>query len=129
LHDKATVPVRNESWRPNLTRRNGRYRGKPEAREHATELPLSARFRTFRRILLPAYFLLSGHSRPRPGALPRTAWRRVPAGVWSGGLTVPRGSQMSAPPDSTLADPKEVIADLQRELAQRTAERDEALAQ
>jgi hypothetical protein len=36
---------------------------------------------------------------------------------------------MSAPPDSTLADPKEVIADLQRELAQRTAERDEALAQ
>jgi hypothetical protein len=36
---------------------------------------------------------------------------------------------MSAPPDSTLADLKEVIADLQRELSQRTAERDEALAQ
>src|SRR4051812_26721667 len=43
---------------------------------------------------------------------------------------------MSAIPDSTLADPKELIADLQRQLAevqrlldQRTAERDEALAQ
>ena len=37
---------------------------------------------------------------------------------------------MSATPDSTLADPKDhLIADLQRQLAERDAERDEALAQ
>ena len=37
---------------------------------------------------------------------------------------------MSATPDSTLADPKDyLIADLQRQLAERTAERDEALEQ
>ena len=35
---------------------------------------------------------------------------------------------MSATPDSTLADPEQLIADLQRQLAERTAERDEALA-
>jgi len=35
---------------------------------------------------------------------------------------------MSATPDSTLADPEQRIADLQRQLAERTAERDEALA-
>src|SRR4051812_36028874 len=41
-----------------------------------------------------------------------------------------RGSQMSATPDGTLADPKDcLIADLQRQLAERTAERDEALEQ
>jgi GAF domain-containing protein len=34
---------------------------------------------------------------------------------------------MSATPDSTLADPERLIADLQRQLAERTAERDEAL--
>src|ERR1700751_2953339 len=34
---------------------------------------------------------------------------------------------MSAPPDSTLADPERLIADLQRQLAERTAERDAAL--
>src|SRR5215210_311978 len=33
---------------------------------------------------------------------------------------------MSATPDSTLADPQQIIADLQRELAECTAERDEA---
>src|SRR5215813_5855236 len=38
-----------------------------------------------------------------------------------------RGSQMSVPPDS--ATPEQLIADLQRQLAERTAERDEALAQ
>src|SRR4051812_6384397 len=36
--------------------------------------------------------------------------------------------QMSATPDSTLADPQQVIAELQRQLEERTAERDEALA-
>ena len=36
---------------------------------------------------------------------------------------------MSPAPDSTLADPQQIIADLQRQLAERTAERDEASAQ
>ena len=37
---------------------------------------------------------------------------------------------MSAIPDSTFADPKDrLIADMQRQLAERTAERDEALAE
>jgi hypothetical protein len=36
---------------------------------------------------------------------------------------------MSATPDSTLVDPEQLIADLQRQLAASTAERDEALAQ
>jgi two-component system NtrC family sensor kinase len=47
-----------------------------------------------------------------------------------------RGPQMSATPDSTLADPQQRIADFERqlaereaELAERTAERDEALEQ
>ena len=35
---------------------------------------------------------------------------------------------MSPTPDSTLADPQQVIAELQRRLYERTAERDEALA-
>src|SRR5262249_4529170 len=35
---------------------------------------------------------------------------------------------MSPKPDSTLADSQHVIAELKRELARRTAERDEALA-
>ena len=35
---------------------------------------------------------------------------------------------MSATPDYTLTDPEQVIADLQRQLAERTTERDEALA-
>jgi GAF domain-containing protein len=35
---------------------------------------------------------------------------------------------MSATPDSTLADPEQLIAELQRQLADRTSERDEALA-
>ena len=34
---------------------------------------------------------------------------------------------MAATPDSTLADPQQLIADLQRQLAERTAERDAAL--
>ena len=34
---------------------------------------------------------------------------------------------MSATPDSTSADPERLIADLQRQLAERTAERDAAL--
>jgi predicted component of type VI protein secretion system len=36
---------------------------------------------------------------------------------------------MSATPDSTLADPQQIIADLQRQLAECKAERDEALQQ
>src|SRR5215472_8061625 len=35
---------------------------------------------------------------------------------------------MSATPDRRLADPRQVIAELQRQLDERTAERDEALA-
>src|SRR6516162_735164 len=40
-----------------------------------------------------------------------------------------RGPQMSATPDSTLANPEQLIADLQRQLAECQAERDEALRQ
>ena len=36
---------------------------------------------------------------------------------------------MSAPPNNTLADPKQLIADLQRQLAECKAERDDALEQ
>ena len=36
---------------------------------------------------------------------------------------------MSATPDSTLANPEQIIADLQRQLAECRAERDEALEQ
>src|SRR5258707_799870 len=36
---------------------------------------------------------------------------------------------MSAPPDSTLVDPQQMIADLQRQLAACRTERDEALAE
>ena len=36
---------------------------------------------------------------------------------------------MSPTPDRTLDDPQQLIAELQRQLAERTAERDEALAQ
>ena len=36
---------------------------------------------------------------------------------------------MSATPDNTLADPEQLIADLQRQLAEYKAERDEALEQ
>jgi hypothetical protein len=36
---------------------------------------------------------------------------------------------MSVPPDSILADPEQLIADLQRQLAEYKAERDEALEQ
>jgi hypothetical protein len=36
---------------------------------------------------------------------------------------------MSAAPDNTLADPEQLIADLQRQLAECKAERDEALEQ
>src|SRR6516162_5056501 len=39
-----------------------------------------------------------------------------------------RGAQMCPTPDSTLADPQEINADLQRQLAECRAERDEALA-
>ena len=36
---------------------------------------------------------------------------------------------MSATPDSTSADPQQVITELQQQLAKRTAERNEALAE
>src|SRR5215813_2710297 len=38
-----------------------------------------------------------------------------------------RGPQMSATPDSTFTDLEQRIADLERQLAERTAERDDAL--
>ena len=40
-----------------------------------------------------------------------------------------RGPQMSATPDSRLANPEQLIADLQRQLAECKAERDEAFEQ
>src|SRR5207248_7611766 len=40
-----------------------------------------------------------------------------------------RGPQMSPAPDSILDDPQQTIADLKRQLAERTVERDEALDQ
>src|SRR5215470_14896428 len=40
-----------------------------------------------------------------------------------------RGPQMSATPDSRLANPEQLVADLQRQLAECKAERDEALEQ
>src|SRR6516165_10504453 len=40
-----------------------------------------------------------------------------------------RGPQMSATPDSTLANPDQRIADLERQLAECRAERDEAQQQ
>src|SRR5215468_256208 len=40
-----------------------------------------------------------------------------------------RGPQMSATPDSTLAKPEQLIADLRRQLAECKAERNEALAE
>src|SRR5262245_19199725 len=40
-----------------------------------------------------------------------------------------RGPRMSPTPDSTLDDPQQTIADLQRQLAESNAERDEAQAQ
>src|ERR1700758_1077742 len=40
-----------------------------------------------------------------------------------------RGPQMSATPDSTLANPEQLLADLERKLAKCKAERDEALEQ
>jgi hypothetical protein len=36
---------------------------------------------------------------------------------------------MKTPPDSAFADAQGIIADLRRQLAERTAERDEAVAQ
>jgi hypothetical protein len=45
------------------------------------------------------------------------------------GTTVRRGSQVSPTPDSTLDDPEQLTADLQRQLAECRAERDEALEQ
>src|SRR5215472_19176398 len=39
-----------------------------------------------------------------------------------------RGPQMSAIPDNTLADCEQLVADLQRQLAECRVERDEALA-
>ncbi len=36
---------------------------------------------------------------------------------------------MSATPDNTLVDPEQIIADIRRQLAEREAERDEALEQ
>src|SRR5215468_2562150 len=40
-----------------------------------------------------------------------------------------RGPQMSATPDSTVANPEQRIADLERQLAESQAERDEAQRQ
>src|SRR6516165_8657160 len=82
----------------------------------------------------PAGSSLSPTSADRPDRQP------VAAGVDHGMIRPDgrsrRGPQMSATPDSTLANPEQLIADLQRQLAEckaelnrRIAERDEALEQ
>src|SRR4051794_6502186 len=43
------------------------------------------------------------------------------------GNTVPRAPQMRPTPDSTLDDPQQLIGELQRQLADAVAERDEGL--
>jgi hypothetical protein len=64
------------------------------------------------------------------------AFKRKVVAAFDGEGRSRRGPQMSATPDSTLANPEQLIADLQRQLAERDAElaeckaeRDEALEQ
>src|SRR6516164_8278621 len=49
--------------------------------------------------------------------------------IRSEGRSRMRSAQMSPTPDSTLADPAQIIADLQRKLDERTAERDDCKAE
>src|SRR6516164_9476236 len=49
--------------------------------------------------------------------------------IRSEGRSRMRSAQMSPTPDSTLADPAQIIADLQRKLEERTAERDDCKAE
>src|SRR5215467_8552224 len=49
--------------------------------------------------------------------------------IRSEGRSRMRSAQMSPTPDSTLADPAPIIADLQRKLDERTAERDDCKAE
>ena len=53
---------------------------------------------------------------------------RADHGMIRSGTRSRRGPRMSPTPDSTLDDPQQLIAELQRQLAERNAERDEALA-
>src|SRR6516162_11013875 len=72
----------------------------------------------------------SGHSptsADRPDRQPVAA--RVDHGMIRPDGQSRRGPQMSATPHSTLANPEQLIADLQRQFAECKAERDEALAQ
>src|SRR5262249_19746898 len=72
----------------------------------------------------------SGHS---PTSADRPDRQPVAAGVDHGMIRRDgrsrRGPQMSATPDSNVANPEQFIADLQRQLAECKAERDEALEQ
>src|SRR6516162_723684 len=60
----------------------------------------------------------------RPGRQPVVAW--VDHGMIDQKGRSRRGPQMSATPDSTLANPEQRIADLERQLAEREAELAEA---
>src|SRR5262249_24016139 len=63
----------------------------------------------------------------RPGRQPMVAG--VDHGMIRPEVRSRRGPQMSATPDSTLANLEQRIADLERQLAERKAERDEAFAE
>src|SRR5580704_8737933 len=69
--------------------------------------------------------VIRGRYGDRPGRQPMVA--RVDRGMIRAEGRSRRGPQMSAMPDNTLADPEQLIADLQRQLAECKAERDEAL--
>src|SRR5215467_8371792 len=76
--------------------------------------------------------VIRGRYGDRPGRQPMVAG--VDRGMIRPEGRSRRGLQMSATPDSTLANPEQLIADLQRQLAEREAEpaeckaeRDEAL--
>src|SRR6516165_11885752 len=73
----------------------------------------------------PAGSSLSPTSADRPDRQPVAA--RVDHGMIGPDGRSRRGPQMSATPDSTLANPEQRIADLERQLAERKAERDAAL--
>src|SRR6516165_8265 len=71
--------------------------------------------------------IIRRRSADRPDRQPMVA-RVDPGMIRLDGLSR-RGPLMSATPDSTLADPQQIIADLQRKLNEAEAERDGALAQ
>src|SRR6516162_7995354 len=60
----------------------------------------------------------------------RTSWRRTRIKVrFALGMTFGSGPEMSGTPESRLADPNQVIADLQRQVAECKAELDQRTAE